>query len=468
MKENDEPISILDTDYKKLIEPYKEEAFETLRQYISIDSTNDQSTVTEKTPFGAGVEKALSFIAGVGEKMGFSVDRCDGYCTELTYGEGDKIFDVYAHCDVVPVERENWVHDPFTLTLEGNSMYGRGTSDDKGPGLACLYAIKALMDAGKIHGYKLRYIVGGDEERGSACLHHYFEELHRGYPTLGIAPDSDFPVDYAEKSLYFYQADYDDTDIDIDDFEAGTALNIVLAHAKCRLRSHVGEAAALIPSYLEEYPEIKINLEGDVLHFDGVPYHGSMPWGGVNAGLHLLNFLGRLFNNRKLIAIFKTYETGRGEIIGGNFSDADFEESSYNVGKVIYHHNVLSLQVNVRYPVTYTLDEVINNLKAKTTDKITILNGSEGIRFDLDSPFMNILISSYREETGDYESKPLAIGGGTYARESKNSVAYGCIFPGRDYRMHGNDEFFPLTDFYNSMQIYAHALDKISEYLRSL
>ena len=468
MKENDDPINVLDTGYKKLIEPYEAEALETLRRYIAIDSVNDQSTVTKEAPFGAGVAKALDFIAEVGGKLGFSVDRCDGYCTELTYGEGDKVFDVYAHCDVVPVERENWAHDPFALTIEGNSMYGRGTSDDKGPGLACLYAIKALMDAGKIHGYRLRYIVGGDEERGSACLNYYFEVLRKGYPTYGISPDSDFPCDYAEKSIYFYQADYEDTFIDVDDFEAGNVLNIVLAHAKCRLRSHVEEAKALIPFYIEEHPGVGIELDGDVLKVDGKPYHGSLPWLGVNAGLHLINFLGELFNNRKLIAIYKTYETGKCEIIGGNYTDSDFEASSYNVGKVIYHEGTLSLQVNLRYPVTYAVDEVINNLKAKTTGKITIINGSEGIKFDPHSDFINILLSSYREETGDYESKPQAIGGGTYARESKNSVAYGCMFPGRDYRMHGDDEFFPLTDFYAAMQVYAHAMDKISDFMRSL
>ena len=65
------------------------------------------------------------------------------------------------------------------------------------------------------------------------------------------------------------------------------------------------------------------------------------------------------------------------------------------------------------------------------------------------------------------ESKPLAIGGGTYARESKNSVAFGAQFPDRDYRMHGDDEFFPLSDFYDNMQIYAHAIYDISEFLRS-
>ena len=77
------------------------------------------------------------------------------------------------------------------------------------------------------------------------------------------------------------------------------------------------------------------------------------------------------------------------------------------------------------------------------------------------------MLNAYQQETGDLTSKPEAIGGGTYARESKNSVAFGAQFPGRDYRMHGDDEFFPLSDFYDNMQIYARAVYDLSEYLRS-
>jgi succinyl-diaminopimelate desuccinylase len=61
---------------------------------------------------------------------------------------------------------------------------------------------------------------------------------------------------------------------------------------------------------------------------------------------------------------------------------------------------------------------------------------------------------------------PLAIGGGTYARDSKNSIAFGAAFSKRDYRMHGDDEYFPLSDFYDNMQIYAHAIHDLSIYLR--
>ncbi len=34
-----------------------------------------------------------------------------------------------AHMDVVPANPESWERDPFTLTIEGDRLYGRGTTD---------------------------------------------------------------------------------------------------------------------------------------------------------------------------------------------------------------------------------------------------------------------------------------------------------------------------------------------------
>ena len=64
----------------------------------------------------------------------------------------------------------------------------------------------------------------------------------------------------------------------------------------------------------------------------------------------------------------------------------------------------------------------------------------------------------YQEESGDLESKPLAIGGGTYAKESINTVAFGGEYPGRDLFMHGDNEWFSIPDFKNLIGMYAHCL----------
>ena len=65
-------------------------------------------------------------------------------------GEGDEIVGIAGHLDIVPVGGD-WTYDPFKLTREGDHVYGRGTTDDKGPILEALYAMKLLRD----HGVKL-------------------------------------------------------------------------------------------------------------------------------------------------------------------------------------------------------------------------------------------------------------------------------------------------------------------------
>src|SRR5262249_51726883 len=51
---------------------------------------------------------------------------------------------VYNHLDVQPASRETepWDTDPFTFTKDGDRYFGRGTTDDKGPALTVLWAIR--------------------------------------------------------------------------------------------------------------------------------------------------------------------------------------------------------------------------------------------------------------------------------------------------------------------------------------
>ena len=56
-----------------------------------------------------------------------------------------------AHCDVVPVHREDkrlWKHAPWKASTENGLVYGRGASDDKGGLTAIFWAAKALRESG--------------------------------------------------------------------------------------------------------------------------------------------------------------------------------------------------------------------------------------------------------------------------------------------------------------------------------
>ena len=466
MKENYTKMNMADSEYLKLVKPYQKDALAALRDFISIDSVYDEATKSKSTPFGKGVDKALDYIAKVGTKLGFKADRCDNYVTELTYGEGEKTLDIYAHADVVPVNLKNWTKDPFSLTIEDDNLYGRGTCDDKGPGIACLFATKALMDKGQLGGYKLRFLFGGNEENGSLCLEHYFKAMKKDYPTIGFSPDADYPLIYAEKSIYSYSASYPLSLKGVSPFTSGDALNIVIGDANCGIANPRLDVEGALNFYLRSHPLIKASYHDEILTFKGKPSHGSLPWMGVNAALYLLDFLGDLYSNQTLKSIFKFYLDGKGIAFNGNFTNKYFDCSSYNVGKVVYDGKKLTIYVNVRFPSDIDIKTVIDNAAKTTKAEIKSLGGSQGFVSDPNSDFVKILLNAYRKETNDEISMPLAIGGGTYARDSKNSIAFGSAFSKRDYRMHGDDEYFPLCDFYDNMQIYAHAIHDLSIYLR--
>ncbi len=57
---------------------------------------------------------------------------------------------VYNHIDVQPASKETepWKTEPFVMTRRGDTYFGRGTTDDKGPALSALYGARAALEAG--------------------------------------------------------------------------------------------------------------------------------------------------------------------------------------------------------------------------------------------------------------------------------------------------------------------------------
>ena len=74
-----------------------------LIHWIQCESVFDEATIGPNQPFGHGVAHALDYIAKLAKQDGFDVDTCDGYCTEISYGQGEEIVMVLGHSDVVPV-----------------------------------------------------------------------------------------------------------------------------------------------------------------------------------------------------------------------------------------------------------------------------------------------------------------------------------------------------------------------------
>ena len=78
--------------------------------------------------------------------------------------------------------------------------------------------------------------------------------------------------------------------------------------------------------------------------------------------------------------------------------------------------------------------------------------------FPLKSKLIKILLDAYRIESCDKRTKPMTMGGGTYAKEAPNTVAFGAAFPDDNPHMHEADEYINLNNFYLAMAIYARAI----------
>lgn len=117
----------------------------------------------------------------------------------------------------------------------GRKIYGRGSVDNKGPAVACLYGMKAVMDAGLPMSNHVRIIAGTDEETFARGIHYYLERENA--PAYGFSPDAEFPIIYAEKGIirFGYRLPLALPDKNILSIHAGTRLNVVPSLRKSRL-----------------------------------------------------------------------------------------------------------------------------------------------------------------------------------------------------------------------------------------
>ncbi len=93
---------------------------------------------------------------------------------------------VYNHMDVQPASKETepWDTEPFVMTTKGDSYFGRGTTDDKGPALAALYGARAAMEAGVP--VNIQFLWEFEEEIGSPNFEKIITRARRDLRTDSV------------------------------------------------------------------------------------------------------------------------------------------------------------------------------------------------------------------------------------------------------------------------------------------
>jgi succinyl-diaminopimelate desuccinylase len=442
-------------NFKKLSKAYEKNALVALEQFVRINSVYDPTTIKAGQPFGAGVKSALDYFAKLGTDYGFKVDSCDGYATELSIGDKGPLIGIYGHSDVVPATG-SWTNPPFSGTLKDGRLWGRGTADDKGPLIAALYAVKLLKDNGLLKNFRVKVVSGGDEERGSSCLRYYFDQHHGEEPRFGFTPDADYPLIYAEKGIRHYVMTRICDLSPIIAMDGGVVSNAVCDKIVVSVKSD-----KKLEDYIKSNKipcDISSNEFVTILTFKGKAAHGSMPEKGINAGLIAFKTLGDFYKLEPLQLLANVLADPHGQNFGGYNLSKQLGEATYNYGIFNYDGKVLKISLDFRYGEEADPDHLIDNLQAKSKLVGTLLSEAKPLLFDKNSPLVSTLMKAYRLETFKLFDKPLAIGGGTYAKEAKNTVAFGASFKGHEGNMHSPDEYIYVEDFNKDIAIYAHAI----------
>lgn len=416
---------------------YFDDIVKNISQIVRFDST--QGAPSEGAPFGKENAACLSYFLSLAEFLGFRTTNYDNYVGEVVWGKGEE-FAILAHLDVVPAG-SGWTHEPFggEVDTRAKKIWGRGTMDDKGPAVITLFALKALKDEGFQPNKKIKLIVGCNEESGWACIDHYNKVAKM--PETGISPDADFPVIYAEKGILHLKLRFP-TDAQVKGLKGGNLSNMVCD--TCEAQAAYDEARAA---------KYKIGKEGTKLVSRGKSAHGSTPEKGVNAIAPMLKYLG-------LNDIYRALFTDKMGV--GGFED--------ETGKLTFSPNLVSQRgryiyftCDIRYPATATRDRVLDAIRAYGKPlgvTCSVVHDQAPLYNDIDSPLIQTLLGVYNEVTGKNE-KPIAIGGGTYARALKYGAAFGPEEEGEPQTIHQANEYITFEKIERCFRIYKLAVSRL-------
>lgn len=419
-----------------------------LRKLVAIDSVCRKSDSAEY-PFGEGVRRAVDTALKICEEYGFYTKDNHHKTAYAEVGEGDSLMGILVHLDVVPAG-DGWNHDPFDLLVTEDKIFGRGVTDDKGPAVAVIHAIKELMDEGVTFHKRIRIIFGMAEETGDWDDMEYYKKEEEPID-FGFTPDADFPAIYGEKGLAHLRFSFPKADTCFEEISGGTAVNMVPDTCQASGRLQNGETFTKI--------------------VQGKAAHGSTPEDGENAISKLMTEISKEGSaaDCRLVEFFRRFIKMEydGRSLGGYFEDVESGPITYNIGIIETVGDFIEVLVDVRYPVTCRIEEILCAINKNLSEngfadvQAELLSDTPYVFMDKNGPVIRKLLEAYREHTGDM-SEPTLIGGGTYARAMDNIVAFGPMLPGRELTEHQANEYIFAEDLKLAKEIYKTAIRKLA------
>ncbi|HOX32315.1 MAG TPA: Sapep family Mn(2+)-dependent dipeptidase [Spirochaetales bacterium] len=388
---------------------------------------------------------------------------------------------ILAHVDVVPEgDPASWTRSPRGELAEG-AVWGRGTVDDKGPLVLCLWAVKALLELGRPIRKRIQFIVGSREEIEWADI-EAFKASGERLPDYGFTPDGEFPLINREKGYCDVRLSFDRGRSgrvgawELACFEGGVAVNSVPAEARALLRGPGAAAAvraalaALPPAEAYRLAASEAGPDSVEILAHGTAAHSSIPEKGDNALLRLASFLAALGPNPLASFLAEGFSGGPradslglqtrpeyalGEYIGPTTASPDLLRSA-EAG--------FELEINLRPGYGQTAGEIeaaFGAAAARYGFAYRVGPLQPALFIPKDRPFMAALMAAYEARSGRKGEFVLAPGT-SYAKAMPKVAAFGPILPGSPDLCHEADERLGVADALLCAAIYADAIGAIA------
>ncbi len=452
-------------DLHPIIEDLREELVDTLRRWIAIPSV--KANPEPGAPFGKEVRRSLDMALADAKRLGFQVRDIDGYAGDVRMGPlGADPLGILVHLDVVPAG-DGWEMDPFGAEMEGDRLYGRGTSDDKGPAVAALMAMRAIQQAGVPLRREVRLILGCDEETGMEDMKYY--AAHADLPKTGFSPDAVYPIINTEKGLLQLElrGPAATDGLPVEKIQVGERFNVIPGLAAATVYGD----SALCDKVNRLAGDMHLQVTAEVvgpslvkLNSTGMAGHAAYPEAARNANGQLLLMLRAL----GITGMLRTLADCVGlEYDGSALGVACRDEISgpltCNLGILRYGQEGCYATLDIRYPVHANHARIVSSIQAAlgTGVAVTVLTHKEPHHVAPNSPLVTALLDAYHEETGR-DRECLSTGGGTYARCLQEGVAFGSAFPEDEELAHQAGEYASVEGLMANVKIFANAIMRLA------
>ena len=398
-------------------------------------------------PFGPGPRAMLDGVIQLGEREGFFPTRYTDSVISIAPQEGEPDLGIWLHGDVVH-EGTGWNFDPYQAIEYKGCIVGRGATDNKGQLCAIFHLLNIFKKLNIPLNYKIALFVGSNEENGKQDVKDFLTKYRP--PRVSLVPDASFPVGYGGKG--------------------GINLEIRAKKPLQGITITAGQTETPFRAEAEAF--------GRTIVTNSLPRHLSKPDPNGNMitrmAEQLLEEPQLAPEDRPVLEFFKRMSLDiHGDTLGLNVPSQSMTPTVVVARSISTVEGCPQMQVSVRYPIELTGETILESMETAAQ-----ANGLEVVRanpymnpylLDKNWPVVTRLAEIANEMTGD-NKQPYIVGGGTYAHELPNALAFGMdgSLPPEDFpkgrgSAHGLDESVSLDRLQRAMRIYARALLALNE-----